>query len=86
MINDPLLFSVFSLCVDKGRFVYEILPDYFGDCLTLDEIQYWMVYGMLQSAIRYDIEYELYSLGELKDKIIQAKSEQKRKMESWKRK
>jgi len=80
------LFSIFSLCTDKGRFVYEVDPEFFGYYLSLEEIQYWIVFRIIQSANYYDIEYQSYSLDETRELIEQAKRKQKKDMEKWKQK
>ena len=59
--------------MDKGRFVYEVTSDFFGDKLSMDEIEYWIAFGLIQSAIRHDVDYMSYSFKETKEEIEKAK-------------
>ncbi|HEC66479.1 MAG TPA: hypothetical protein ENI23_14425 [bacterium] len=77
------MFSIFSLCTDKGKFVYEVASDFFGDKLSVDEIEYWIAFGFIQSAIRHDVDYMDYSLKETKERIEKAKREERLK---WQKK
>ena len=83
MKSDPILFSIFSLCVDKNRFVYEVASDVFGSVLSFDEIEYWIAFGVIQAAIRHDVDYTLYNLRETKEEIDKAK---RKDMAKWQKK
>ena len=77
------MFSIFSLCTDKGKFVYEVASDFFGNKLSVNEIEYWIAFGIIQAAIRHDVDYMSYSLKETKEEIEKAKSEQRKDMTKW---
>ena len=80
------MFSIFSLCVDKGRFVYEVVPDTFGDKLSVDEIGYWIAFGIIQSAVRHDVDYMSYSFRETKEEIEKARNEKRKDATKWQKK
>jgi len=84
--NDHILYSVFSLCMDKGRFVYEVVQDFFGNTLTVEEIEYWICFNMIQSAHRFNIDYKVQSFEETKKLIDEANRKQKLEMAKWKSK
>jgi hypothetical protein len=52
---------LFNLCEDRGKFVYEVVP-IFGDKLTLEELEYWIAFGIIQKAKFNDIEYKALPL------------------------
>ena len=39
----------------------------------MDEIEYWIAFGLIQSAIRHEVDYMSYSFKETKEEIEKAK-------------
>ena len=48
-LNDGFLKNLFSIAKQSNKMVYEV-TDMFGDCLTIEEIEYWMVYNVITNA------------------------------------
>lgn len=63
------MFSVFALCDDKGKFIYEIMPELFGPILTIEELEYWSIYRLMSEAQMHGIEYIGLTFDELQDDI-----------------
>jgi hypothetical protein len=72
--------------VDKGRFVYEIAPDFFGNKLSVDEIGYWISFGIIQSAVRHNVDYMIGSFKETKEGIEEARNEKRKDATKWQKK
>jgi len=72
--------------VDKGRFVYEIASDFFGNKLSVDEIGYWISFGIIQSAVRHDVDYMSHSFRETKEEIEKARSKKRKDAMKWQKK
>ncbi|KKN38798.1 hypothetical protein LCGC14_0749890 [marine sediment metagenome] len=72
--------------MDKGRFVYEVVPDTFGDKLSVDEIGYWISFGIIQSAVRHDVDYMKCSFKETKEEIEKARNKKKGDTAKWQKK
>ena len=69
MNNDPFLFNIFMRCKERGKFIYEVMPEMFGPSLTLAELEYWRVFNALYSALHLDIPIDVVSVSELEKKI-----------------
>lgn len=78
-MNDIYLQSLFSLCADKNKFIYET-SGIFGNKLTLEEIQYWWIYNIIQTAKFYNIEYEKYDFESLLECIKKEKTKRAKKL------
>lgn len=48
---------MFDLCSSKQRFVYEVCG-LFGRKFTLEELEYWICYNLIDRARFNDVEYE----------------------------
>lgn len=78
MANDRSFYSVFSLCSERGRFVYEV-TGLFGDVLTVEELEYWYVYNIIYKASYFKIETEAMSFEEVLQLIEDAEAKQRAK-------
>ena len=56
--------TLFAICADRSRFIFEVCGDLFGKTLTVEELEYWIAYSIIQNAIRNDVDYKVLSLRE----------------------
>jgi hypothetical protein len=82
-LNNPYLQSIFNLCADKNKFVYEVSP-IFGDGFTIEEMHYWWIYNTIAAARFYNIEHTDKDIEWLTEEIQAEKS--KREMEALRNK
>ena len=55
MTNDSDLYQLFSTCKELGRFVFEV-SDVFGDRLTSEEMDYWLIFNVITNSKMYDVD------------------------------
>lgn len=77
MANNDQYYFLFSLCETKNKFVFEV-TDLFGSILTVEEIEYWMVYNIVSRAKYYGVDYSALPMEEV-IKMIDAKVEEKKR-------
>ena len=53
--------------------------------LTVTEIEFWIAYSIIQSAMRNDVDYTIHSLQETQNQIEIAKAKRERQQNSWKK-
>lgn len=59
----------------------------FGEMFTVEEIEYWVAFNVIQSAIRYSVDYKSHSFHETRDLIEKERKAQKARLDkSWKKK
>jgi hypothetical protein len=82
MKNDYVLKNLFSLAKQSNRLVFELV-DAFGDRLTIEELEYWMVYNVIASA-----EVNSVNIKELgfEDAVDEIDRKIKEKQSRWKKK
>ena len=78
MAHDEMLWLLFQLCDDKDRFVYEITP-MFGKILTIEEMEYWIVYNIIQRAKVNEVEYQALPMTEVIRLCDEAESKKRAK-------
>lgn len=77
---------LFRVCDKKNRFVYEVCPEYFGDSLTSDEVEYWEAYDIIEIAKIEDVDWLNLDLEETVDEILRINMKRKAEIRSLKRK
>jgi hypothetical protein len=76
MANDSELLSLYTLCESRSKFVYEAVPGMFqGNSLSAEEFEYWIVYGIIQQAKYYNVQYHSLNM----DEVIRLVREEERK-------
>ena len=78
MANDLKFFSLFQLCSDKNKFVYEV-SSMFGNKLTLEEMDYWICFNIVNRAVYNDVDYRAFPLDEVISDIEKAEAKRKAK-------
>jgi hypothetical protein len=71
------LYQLFALCSGKSLFVFQISKGIFGDELTVEEVEYWIAYGILNTANTLDID----SIGKGLDHVIEMIDDKRREKE-----
>lgn len=78
MANDTMFFLTFQLCEDRGKFIYEI-SGMFGDKFTIDELEYWICYGIVKRAMFFEVDYKALPLNEVIRLTEEAEEKRKKK-------
>lgn len=71
-----MLHLLFNLCSDKNQFVFQV-SGMFGNTLTVEELEYWLCYNIIERAKFHDVDYQALPM----DVVIELteKEEKKRK-------
>jgi len=86
LTTDHLFRNLFFLCENKNCFVYEHLPDLFGDELTVEELEYWLAFDTIKAAEMHNISYEAISYSETLTRLERANYKRKAELEQWNQK
>ena len=82
LANDEDLQFLFSMCDDKGKFIYEVAPDMFGPFLTIEESEYWLAFNLIRRAKMLDVDYQAISLEETLELIKREERTRKSRLKS----
>lgn len=66
---------LFDLCSSKQRYVYEVCDIFGCGCLTLEELEYWICYNVIERARFNDVDYDALPW----DEVIKIVNETERK-------
>lgn len=72
------------LCDKKGKFVYEICPEYFGPVLTPEEVEYWEVYNVIEIAKVEDLDWVEMDLNDTVEEILRINAKRKSELKGMK--
>jgi hypothetical protein len=70
--------QLFNQCKDKNKFVYEVC-EVFGDKITIEEMDYWFAFDILQAASTYSLNVREMTFEDTLDEIEKQNNERKRK-------
>lgn len=79
MANSIELQSLFSICSDKNRFVYEVSGMFGKKYLSYEELEYWVCYNIIQRAKYEKVEYTALQIEDVLTLINEADSKRKAK-------
>ena len=65
LANDRELFILFFLCSEKNKFVYEVCNIFGGSKLTIEELEYWTCFAIIQRAKFADVPHEALPMEEV---------------------
>lgn len=86
MANDRELLSLYTLCDNKGRFVYQVVPGYYsGPGLSVEELEYWTCHNIISQAKMNGVRYDAWPLEEVIRLIGEAERKKRKKYESIKK-
>jgi hypothetical protein len=69
------------LCRERGKFVYEIFPDFFGINLSLDEFFAWKSFDIYEACRKFDLDPRDYdNVQEVLDVIQHEAAREKRRL------
>jgi hypothetical protein len=80
-MNDNILKNLFSIAKQSNKMVYEIV-DLFGDTLSIEELEYWMVYNVIRNAEINSVDIDGLGFVEATEEIDRAIKERQKK---WKK-
>lgn len=70
------------LCDKKGKFIYEICPEYFGGTLSPEELEYWEVFNIMEIAKMEDVNWLEMTLDDTISEILRINARRKSEMKS----
>ena len=85
LANNPEFYLIFSLCDSNGKLVYEV-SGMFGDELTVEELQYWICFNIIERAKFLDVDYQALPLTVVQELIVEEERKRNAKTKKLKKK
>lgn len=85
LANNAEFYLIFSLCDSKDKLVYEV-SGMFGNELTVEELQYWICFNIIERAKFFDVDYQALPIEVVQELIMEEERKRNAKVNRSKKK